>query len=150
MEFHRKYNLRSKNNLDNLNCNNSDNLANKSSDIETNETTNNSIKKTIDNFVKNKVETHVKNIVDNVSKTTQTHIPTSTQQKEPITKQIIDQYDLPNLIKIQTSFNIENELAKLIIPIPLIELMNKNMYIPQVMKALNIGENKNSVNLNDD
>ena len=28
--------------------------------------------------------------------------------------------------------------------------MKKNMYRPQVMKDLNIGENTNSVNLNDD
>jgi len=67
-----------------------------------------------------------------------------------MTKEIIDQYELPNLVKIQTSFNIQNELAKLKIPIPLTELMNKNMYIPQVMKAINIRENTDSVNLNDD
>lgn len=67
-----------------------------------------------------------------------------------MTKKIIEQVELPNLSKIQTSFNIENELEKLKIPIPLTDLMNKDMYIPQLMKALNIGENTNFVNLNDD
>lgn len=35
------------------------------------------------------------------------------------------------------------------IPIPLTKLMNKNLYRTQVMKALNIGENNDTVNLND-
>lgn len=104
----------------------------------------------MDNSSKEKVEVIVKKIVDSVYKTTQTDVPTTSQQKEPITKQITDQSKLPNLIKIQTSFNVENELEKLKTPIPLIELMNKKMYKPQVMKALNIGENTDSVNLNDD
>lgn len=95
------------------------------------------------------METLVKNKVDNVSKITQIDVPTTSQQKGPISKQITEKFDFPNVIKIQTLFNIGNELARLKIPIPLIELMNKNMYIPQVMKAINIGENTNSVNLND-
>ena len=104
----------------------------------------------MDNSSKKKVEIPVKKVVDNASKTTQIDVPTTSQQKEPMTKQITEQFELPNSIKIQTSFNIENELEKLKIPIPLIELMRKNMYRPQVMKALNIVKNTKSVNLNDD
>ena len=44
----------------------------------------------------------------------------------------------------------KDELTKLKIPIPLTELMRKNMYRPQVAKALNIQGNTDSVNLNDD
>jgi hypothetical protein len=37
-----------------------------------------------------------------------------------------------------TTFSLESELAKLKIPIPLTELMNKDAYISQVIKALSI------------
>ena len=36
------------------------------------------------------------------------------------------------------------------IPIPLTDLMNKNMYGTQVMKAFKPGENNDTINLNDD
>lgn len=104
----------------------------------------------MNNYGKKKVEIPVKKVVDNVSKTTQTDVPTTSQQKEHMTKKIIKQAELPNLSKIQASFNIENELEKKKILIPLIDLMNKNMYRPQVMKALNNGENTDFVSLNDD
>ena len=58
--------------------------------------------------------------------------------------------EVSNSNKTQTSFNIENELEKLKIHIPLIELMNKTAYRSQVIKALSIGENVDTVNVLDD
>lgn len=84
----------------------------------------------MDNFCKEKLEIPVKMVVDSVAKTTHIDVPTTIQQKYPMTKQITEQLELPNSIKIQTSFNIENELEKLKIPIPFTELMSKNMYRP--------------------
>lgn len=68
---------------------------------------------------KNKSETPTKKIGDITSRTTQNDMPTTSMQKEPVSKEIDDQSNFSNLIKIQTSFNIENKLAKLKIPIPL-------------------------------
>lgn len=141
--------LGEKNTSNTLNSKNPKNQDKKSSHTDARKTTDNSPKKTVDTFGKKKVETPAKKIVDSVSTTTQTDIPTTSQQKEPISKEITNQFDFPNPIKIQTSFNTENELEKLKIPIPLIELINKNMYIPEVIKTLNIGENTYSINLND-
>ena len=55
-----------------------------------------------------------------------------------------------NLPKTQTPFSIENEISKITISIPLTELVGQDVYRSQVLKALNIGENANTVNLNDD
>jgi len=82
-------------------------------EIDPRKTTDSLPKKTMDNSGKKKVEIPVKNIFDDVSKTTQTDVQTTSQQKEPIKKKNTDQSELPNLIKIQTSFNAENELEKL-------------------------------------
>lgn len=54
------------------------------------------------------------------------------------------------MLKIQTPFSIENDLAKLKISIPLTELIKKNVYRSQVLKVLNIEENTDIVNINDD
>ena len=60
-----------------------------------------------------------------------------------------DKTDL-NLSKTQTPFSLENEIAKIKISIPLTELVTQDVYRSQVLKDLNIGENVDSVNLNDD
>lgn len=101
-------------------------------------------------YGKKKVEIPVRKVAKNILKTTQTDVPTTSEKKRAYQKKIIEQVELSNLSMNPTSFNIENELEKLKILIPLTELMNKNMYRPQVMKALNIGENTNSVSLNND
>jgi hypothetical protein len=63
-----------------------------------------------------------------------------------------DQVFLKTWSRAKTSFNLESELAKLKIPIPLTELMNKNAYKSQVIKALNIevGMGTDTVNIVDD
>lgn len=84
----------------------------------------------MDNYGKKKVEIPIKKIVASVSKTTQIDIPTTNQKREPITKKKTYRSALLNLIKIQTSLNIENELENLKIPIPLRELMKKTCKYP--------------------
>lgn len=89
-------------------------------------------------------------MIDTPSRTAQTDFRSTSQQTKLAIKMVVDKSDFPNLLKNQTPFNIENELAKLKNYIPLIELVSKIVYRTQVMKSLNIGENTNSVNLNDD
>ena len=55
-----------------------------------------------------------------------------------------------NLPKTQTPFSIENEIAKIKIYVPLTELVNQDVYRSQILKALNIGEITDTVNINDD
>jgi hypothetical protein len=51
---------------------------------------------------------------------------------------VAEKSDFHNQNKTPTTFSLESELAKLKILIPMSELMNKNAYISQVIKALNI------------
>jgi hypothetical protein len=50
----------------------------------------------------------------------------------------MDKLEVQSLSKASTTFILEGELAKLKIPIPLFELMRKNAYRSQVIKALSI------------
>jgi hypothetical protein len=83
-------------------------------------------------------------------------------QVHPATE-FTDKLEVQILSKPSTTFSLEGELAKLKIPIPLSELMNKNAYRSQVIKylsiepeigtkALNVGSANHSdtVNLVDD
>ena len=53
-------------------------------------------------------------------------------------KNVVDKLELMRQSKAPTPFNLEGELAKVKIPIPLSELMNKDVYRSQVIKALTI------------
>jgi len=63
---------------------------------------------------------------------------------------VADKQDVANSNKPHMSFNIENELEKLKISIPLMKLMNKIAYRSQVMKSLSIGENIDTFKISDD
>jgi hypothetical protein len=65
---------------------------------------------------------------------------------------VADKSDFQSQRRTSTTFILESELAKLKIPIPLTELMNKNAYRSQVIKALNIepGVGTDTVNVVDD
>jgi len=63
---------------------------------------------------------------------------------------VTERTNFSNWLKNQAPFNIEKEIAKLKIYIPLTELVKKNMYMSPVLKVLNIGESTETVNLNDD
>ena len=52
--------------------------------------------------------------------------------------------------KSQSTFNLESEIARIKISIPLSELATQDVYKGQILKALNLSENGDSINLNDD
>ena len=55
-----------------------------------------------------------------------------------------------SVTKSQSTFNLESEIAKIKISVPLFELATQDVYIGQILKALNLGENSDTVNLSDD
>ena len=55
-----------------------------------------------------------------------------------------------SLSKNQIPFNFKSEIDKINISVPLTELVTQDVYKFQVLKALNIEENNDSINLNDD
>jgi hypothetical protein len=65
---------------------------------------------------------------------------------------VAEKSDFHSQNRTPTTFSLESELDKLKTPIPLSELMNKNAYISQVIKALNIepGVGTDTVNIVDD
>jgi hypothetical protein len=140
MEVHRQYNLRSKKS--------NDNPTKKASDFR--KTTDTPAKKVPDSPPKKNSEVPTKRTSDFVSKTTQTDVPSTSQPKDTSQKNVVEKSDFSNQNKTQTSFNLESELEKLKIPIPLTELMNKNAYRSQVIKSLNIEAGTDTVNIVDD
>lgn len=119
MEVYRQYNLRSKN--------------------------------IVDPRHKKIVDTHPKKTPKTSPKRTQNDIPSTSQPKDDSQKETSKKHDasIKELEKPPTSFNIENELEKVKISIPLSKLINKNAYKSQVIKALKIGEGTDIVNLVD-
>lgn len=77
-------------------------------------------------------------------------MPTTSDKIELMTTVLVERTDFSILFKNQAPFSIENEIAKLKISIPLTELVNKNVSRSRVLKALNVAENIDTVNLNDD
>ena len=55
-----------------------------------------------------------------------------------------------NVLKRQVHFSLENEISKIKISVPLSKLVTQDAYKSQILKDLNIGENNDTVNLNDD
>ena len=55
-----------------------------------------------------------------------------------------------NLSKSHLPFSLESEIAKIKISVPLTELATQYVYKSQILKALNLGENNDTINLNDD
>ena len=52
--------------------------------------------------------------------------------------------------KSQSPFNLESEIERIKIHVPLSELATQDVYKGQILRALKLGENGDSVNLNDD
>ena len=71
------------------------------------------------------------------------------QPTDSATKVVANKTEL-NIPKIQSTFNLESEIAKIKIFVPLSELATQDVYKGQILKALNLGENSDTVNLSDD
>lgn len=80
---------------------------------------------------------------------TQTELPTE-DNKENTTQTPISKEEIIHLGETQTPFNIQTEIAKLKISIPLTKLIRNDSYKAQITKKLNIVEGEDSINLNDD
>jgi hypothetical protein len=150
MEVHRQYNLRSK-------------KTNENSPKKAAET-----KKTSENLPKkspgrNDVESLAQKTPEILKRTSRTEVSSTIQTGAPVHRVSIDKSEVQSLNKTTAPFSLEGELAKLKIPIPLSELMNKNAYRSQVIKylsiepdigtkALNVGSvhHSDTVNLVDD
>lgn len=101
---------------------------------------------------KNTSNTPPKKTPDTPPKRTQNDTPSTSQPKDGSQKETSKKQDAATkeIKKPHTSFSIENELDKVKISIPLIELSNKNAYKSQVIKSLKIGEGTNMANLAND
>ena len=55
-----------------------------------------------------------------------------------------------NILRTHIPFNIEGEIFKIKIPVPLTELVTQDVYKTQLLRALNIGEQTNSFNVTND
>lgn len=112
MEFHKKYNHRSR----------------KKPDTPTKKPAKTPTKKNVDILTRKNLDVPIQKKPDTTSKSIQTNDPSTNQPRDISLNYLVDRKEASNLNKAQTSFNIENELAKLRIPIPLTKLMNKTAY----------------------
>jgi hypothetical protein len=139
MEVDRKYNFKSKKSNDNQN----------KKYFET--------KKTFDTVPKKvpkkkKLEAPTKKFADSIPRTTQIEVASTNQPTTNAQKNVTDKSYFQSQIRNFTTFNLESELAKMKIHIPLTELMNTNAYISKLIKLFNIelGVGTNTMNVVDD
>jgi ribonuclease HI len=150
MEVHRQYNLRSK----------KENENSLKKAAKTKKTSENPPKKVPR---RNNAESPAQKTPKILKRESQTEDPSIIQTSAPSHRASVDKSEVQTLKKTTAPFSLEGELAKLKIPIPLSELMNKNAYRSQVIKALsiepeigtkslNVGfvHHSNTVNLADD
>jgi hypothetical protein len=128
MEFHRQYNLRRK----------KDNENSPKKATETKKTSENLPKKIPE---QNDVESLTQKTLEILKRKIQTEVSSTIQIGSPIHRVSIDKSEVQSLNKTIVPFILEGELAKLKIPIPLSEMMNKNTYRSQVMKSLSTEPN---------
>jgi hypothetical protein len=139
MEVHRQYNLRSK-------------MSNNKQTKKYYET-----KKPSDTLAKKvpekkKSDTPTKRTLDSIPRTYQTEVAFTRQSNHTTQRNVVEKSDLQDQNRTPATFSLESKLAKMKIHIPLSELMNKNAYRSQVIRALNIelGVGKNTINIVDD
>jgi hypothetical protein len=125
MEVHRQYNLRSK----------KENENSLKKAAETKKTSENPPKKVPG---RNNVESPVQKTPEILKRESRTEDPSIIQTSAPGHRASADKSEVQTLNKTTAPFSLEGELAKLKIPIPLSELMNKNAYRSQVIKSLSI------------
>ena len=82
-------------------------------------------------------------------KTIFTNVNRRNQQTDFADKLVINKAET-NIVKIEMPFSLKQEISKIKISVPLTELVTQDVYRSQILKAFNIGENNDIVNLNDD
>jgi hypothetical protein len=125
MEVHRQYNLRRK----------KENENSPKKAVETKKASENPPKKVPG---RNNVESPTQKTPEILKRESQTEVSSTIQTSAPGHRAPTDKLEVQTLSKASAPFSLEGELAKLKIPIPLSELMNKNAYRSQVIKALSI------------
>ena len=88
-------------------------------------------------------------LVSTPDKTIHNLVHSEITQPDSATKAVANKTEL-NIPKIQSTFNLESEIAKIKIFVPLSELAAQDVYKGKILKALNLEENNDTVNLNDD
>jgi len=131
MEVHKKYNLRSKK----TNENPPKKVIETKKIVETKKTSEPSTRKIPE---KGNVESLAKRNPTILQRSRQTKVSLIIQPSTSAQKTMVDRSELLSLSRAPTTFSLEGELSKLKIPIPLSELMSKNAYRSQVIKALRI------------
>jgi len=76
-------------------------------------------------------------------------LPSTEKQDKNTQTTFVKEY-LIQTNKAQLPFNLKAEIEKLMISVPLTELVKNESYRSQITKTLNIGEGEDDVNLNDD
>ena len=82
-------------------------------------------------------------------KSVQNNSPNKTQQIRVVEKNMCDKTNV-NMSKTLAPFSLEGKIAKIKMSIPLVELVTQDVYKNQVLKALNIGNDTDTLNLTDD
>ena len=75
---------------------------------------------------------------------------TTVENQEKPTQITVTKNEFVQISKSQSSFNIQFEIAKLKIPIPLIELVKNGLYKSTITETLNMNDGEDAINLNDD
>jgi hypothetical protein len=137
MEVHRQYNLRSKKENDNppKKVVETKKATETREIVETKKTSETSPKKVPE---RNNVESPAKRNPKILQRSNQTEVSSTSQPSASAHRTLMDKPEVQSLSKASTTFSLEGELAKLKIPIPLSEMMRKNAYRSQVIKALSI------------
>jgi hypothetical protein len=130
-EVHRQYNLQSKKTDENS----PKKVTEMKKTIETKKTSEPPTKKIPE---KGNVEPPKNGNPTILQRPTQTEVSSTNQPKTSTQKAMVDRSELLSQSRTSTPFNLQGELAKVKIPIPLSELMSKNAYRSQVIKALSI------------
>jgi hypothetical protein len=87
---------------------------------------------------KGNAEVPAKRNITILKRSSQTEVSSTNPQNTSGLKSVVDKSELLSQSRAPTPFNLEGELAKVKIPIPLFELMRKNSYRSQVIKSLSI------------
>ena len=112
------------------------------SDIDRDKGTQNKEKKSADiSSTTTSTSTPVKTILSKTSRT---------NQQADVANRLVASKAETSSSKNQILFSLEQEISKIRISVPLTELAAQNVYRTQTLKALNIEDNNDLVNLNDD